>query len=90
MIFRRLKAHGYDWQYAFPKLGIVDLRPLREALQEHREDVWDEEGYASEEETERDRALAEIHESLEQSHREAVEAACQQPPPKTVQAYQSV
>jgi hypothetical protein len=90
MIFRRLKAHGYDWQYAFPRLGIVDLRPLREALQEQDEGAWGEAAYAPEGETERDRALAEMQESLEQSHREAVEEARQQPPPKTVQAYQSV
>lgn len=90
MIFRRLKAHGYAWQYAFPRLGIVDLRPLREALQEQDEGTWDEAAYAPEEEAERDRTLAEMQESLEQAHREAVEEARQQPPPKTVQAYQSI
>jgi hypothetical protein len=32
IIFRRLKAHGYDWMDYFPRLEIVDLRPLCEVL----------------------------------------------------------
>jgi hypothetical protein len=34
MIFRRLKARGHDWVYRFPRLGLVDLRPLKEHLDE--------------------------------------------------------
>ncbi|MBI2876263.1 MAG: hypothetical protein HYY20_05220 [Candidatus Tectomicrobia bacterium] len=94
MIFRRLKARGYDWTYAFPKLGLVDLRPLRDTLHEPTESAGDNVSpastSASEEDEERDRALAELRESLETSHRKAVEDAHKGPPPETVQAYQSV
>lgn len=82
MIFRRLKARGHDWRYAFPRLGLVDMRPVREAMGEPTG--------STEENAQRDRKLAELRQSLDASHREAVEAARQRPPPDTVQAYQSV
>ena len=43
-----------------------------------------------EDDAEHERALNEMHESLETAHIEAVTAARQQSPPPTVQAYQSV
>jgi hypothetical protein len=82
MIFRRLKARGHEWRYAFPRLGLVDLRPLREAVGEPTGSVEDE--------AQRDRALAELRQSLDASHRQAVEAAWERPPPETVQTYQGV
>ena len=89
MIFRRLKARGYDWTYHFPKLELVDLRPLRDALREQEGEGWNQEASVPEDE-ERDRSLHELRESLDTAHREAVAAARDQPPPATVQAYQSV
>jgi hypothetical protein len=82
MIFRRLKARGHEWRYAFPRLGLVDLRPLRKAMGGPTGSVEDE--------AQRDRALAELRQSLDASHRQAVEAAWERPPPETVQAYQGV
>jgi hypothetical protein len=91
MIFRRLKARGYDLAYHFPRLALIDMRPLRDALQPPEEPAWDQGGYAQEEdEEEHERALGEMRESLETAHIEAVAAARAQPPPPTVQAYQSV
>jgi hypothetical protein len=89
MIFRRLKARGYDWTYHFPKLELVDLRPLRDALREQEGKEWNQEASMPEDE-ERDRSLHELRESLDTAHREAVAAARDQSPPATVQAYQSV
>ena len=90
MIFRRLKAHGHDWMYYFPRLGIVDLRPLREALHQQEDNAWETAAYTPEEDEQQDRAIAELRESLDTAHHEAVEAARHQPPPPTVQAYDSV
>ncbi len=94
MIFRRLKARDHDWRYAFPKLRLVDLRPLRDALNEQPENEWDanssSEASRLEEDMQRDHALAELRESLDTTHREAVETALRGPPPATVQAYQNV
>ena len=89
MIFRRLKARGYDWTYHFPKLELVDLRPLRDALREQEGEGWNQ-GASVPEDEERDRSLHELRESLDTAHREAVAAARDQSPPATVQAYQSV
>ena len=91
MIFRRLKAQGYDWTYHFPRLALIDMRSLRNALHPPKEQAWDQGGYVQEEDdAEHERALDEMRESLETAHIEAVTAARQQPPPPTVQAYQSV
>ena len=58
------------------------MRSLREAMGEPTG--------SAEENAQRDRELAELHQSLDVSHREAAEAARERPPPETVQAYQSV
>jgi hypothetical protein len=79
MIFRRLAARGFDWRYAFPRLGLVDLRPLRAEL-----------GLEMQNDEQRDREVAALRESLDTSHRTAIEAAQNLPPPITVQAYQSI
>jgi hypothetical protein len=94
MIFRRLKRRDHDWRYAFPKLGLVDLRPLPDELNEDTKSAWSAssasplEGCG--EQSRRDRALAELHQSLDTAHREAVDIARQGPPPATVQAYRTV
>jgi len=90
MIFRRLKAYGYDWTYHFPKLELVDLRPLRDALREPEGEEWNQEASVQEEDEEHDRSLHELRESLDTAHREAIAAARQQQPPAIVQAYESV
>jgi len=95
MIFRRLKARGHDWVYHFPRLGLVDLRPLKKQLDEQAGEG--ESGFASydpeaalaaeQEERKHDEEVAELRESLDEGYREAVEAARQADPPTTVRAY---
>jgi hypothetical protein len=95
MIFRRLKAWRLDWIYHFPRLQLVDLRPLRDALKRDEGPEWvnydPAEALAKEQEDkERDRELAEMRVSLDEGFHEAVEEARQGPPPTTVAAYRSV
>ena len=100
MIFRRLKARGHEWVYHFPRLGLVDFRPLKKRMDEHtREERGEQEyeGYDPDkalaeeaEDRERDEANARMQESLDAGYREGVTAALEQPPPKTVQAYAAV
>ncbi len=100
MIFRRLKASGHDWVYHFPRLGLVDFRPLKKQMDEQARRAAGEEEYEgydpekalAEEEAdrERDEANATMQENLDEGYRESVAEALEQPPPKTVQAYASV
>lgn len=95
MIFRRLRNGGLDWAYHFPRLYAVDLRGLKEALEDTGQPEWMDyspsEAFAKEvEEKEREEALAEFRESLDEGHRQAIEEALHAPPPKTVCAYQAI
>ena len=77
MIFRRLAAHGYDWTYTFPRLYVFTFDNADDAV-------------PLAERLERERQGAELHRSLEEGHREALEAAKDRPPPETVEAYRRV
>jgi hypothetical protein len=95
MIFRRLKGRGLDWIYHFPRLHAVDLRPLKEALDQHQGPDWlnysPSEALAKEEEDKkRDQDLAELRESLNAGYREAIAEALTDPPPATVRGYEEV
>jgi len=95
MIFRRLQGCQFDWVYHFPKLYAVDLRPLKEPLDEKHEPEWlnysPSEALAKEAEAkEHDKNLAELREKLEEGYRESIEEALKGPPPATVQAYKAV
>ncbi len=95
MIFRRLKKLRLNWTYHFPKLHVIDMRPLRDALDQSKKPEWvdysPEKAFAKEQEdAQRDIELAKLREDLEEGHREAVEAARESPPPATVLAYQKV
>ncbi len=98
MIFRRLRGRGMDWEYHFPRLMLVDMRPLKKQLDEQeRGDEPEWAGYdpeaAFEEEQEdqkKDAEIAEFREKLDEGYRESVEAAQDKEPPATVQAYQAV
>ncbi len=99
MIFRRLRARGCDWKYAFPRLYAVDMRPLSKASEEQKREESGEPEWAEydpsaafeqdAEEEERDRKLGEMRESLDEAHREAVEASLDREPPTTVRAYEA-
>jgi hypothetical protein len=100
LIFTRLKALDLDWKYTFPRLQVVDLRPLKESLdaqqaEESGEPDWA--GYCPEQELaneedrrEKDRELARLRESLDEGYRDSVAAALDQPPPRIVQSYREV
>ena len=95
MIFGRLRGRHLDWIYHFPRFYAVDLRPLKEALDQKDEPDWlnysPSEALAQEEEQQgHDRKLAELRESLDQGYREAIEEALKAPPPATVRAYETV
>ena len=69
MIFRRFQGRRLDWIYHFPKLYAVDLRPLKEALDENHDPDWlnysPSEALAKEEEDkEQDKNLAEMRKRL--------------------------
>jgi hypothetical protein len=51
----------------FPRLELVDLRPLRDALRAQEDDAWNQQ--ASVQEEERDCNLHELRESLDTAHR---------------------
>jgi hypothetical protein len=92
MIFRRLKALDADWEYQFPRLHLVDLSPLRKAMEEPMtEEYSPSESFAKEQEdrereAELEKTRAELNEIYEQSRREAMDRL----PPATVRAYQEV
>ncbi len=95
MIFRRLHGRRLDWSYHFPRIYAVDLRPLKEALDEKHDPEWlnysPSEALAKEEEAkEQDENLAELRETLEEGYRESIEEALQGPPPTTVRAYKAI
>jgi hypothetical protein len=95
MIFRRLRRRQLDWDYHFPRLYAVDLRPLKEAIDQEHEPDWlnysPSEALAKEQEQEeQDKNLSELRESLDAGYREAVEEALKRPPPATVRAYEAV
>jgi len=89
MIFRRLKAAGLDWKYYFPRIGVVDLRPLHDRPDEGTTDNYDpSEAFAREQErAESDQRIEELRQELDEGTREAARAAKLGPPPKTVLAY---
>lgn len=78
MVFRRLARHGFDWEYTFPRLWAVDFGERDDSAADIAAGL------------EREREQAALREILEQGHREALERAKDQPPPRTVDAYRQV
>jgi len=97
LIFRRFKSHELDWSYSFPRLSLVDMRPLHDSLQAASDARPEWEGYSASkafaeqaEEQAKDREIERMREELDALHAEAVEEARRQPPPRTVEAYRKV
>ena len=92
MIFYQLKALGADWEFHFPELGIVDLSPLREALEKQKpEEYSPSEAFGKEqEERERQAELERFRAELAEGSAQARHDAMDCPPPATVRAYQTV
>jgi hypothetical protein len=92
MIFHQLKTLGADWEFHFPQLGIVDLSPLREALEKQKPEEYSPSEAFGKEQEERERQAeverfrAELPEGSAQGRRDALDY----PPPATVRAYQTV
>ena len=78
MIFRRLATHGYDWEYAFPRIHAIDFGHDRDETADLADRL------------EQDRQRADLHTFLEKGHREALAIAKDRPPPATVDAYRQV
>ncbi len=78
MIFRRLEAQGFDWEYVFPRLYAVRLGST--------DDVDSSEKSADDDEQE----TTEMDQILEEGYRESLEEAKDRPPPDTIQAYHHV
>jgi hypothetical protein len=95
LIFRRMQQLGLDWRYVHPRLMLVDLRPLEEALESESlpETVRynPTENYRRERrEAARDAEVAKLRRNLGEAYRESVTEARHDPPPATVRAYQRV
>jgi len=78
MIFRRLSMLGYDWEYAFPRIYLIDF--ARD--EDDTADLADR--------MEREQQRSELHRFFEEEHRSALELAKDRPPPGTVDAYRQV
>lgn len=95
MIFRHLREAGCNWRFVFPGLGIVNLQPLRDALDANEKSDWQDYDPSAElakeqqcqEEEEKRRAM---QESLDALNREMQDTMRSGPPPATVLAYQTV
>ena len=95
LIFHRMQQLGLDWRYVHPRLMLVDLRPLHEALESENipeairydptENYWHERKEAA-----RDAEVADLRLNLDEAYKESVEEALHDPPPTTVRAYQRV
>ena len=100
LIFGRLKRAGCDWRYHFPRLMLINLRPLHEAMKEQEQEREGEPAWAEydpsaafaeqQEESAHDADVTETRAKLDESYRESMEAARDQPPPTTVAAYRDV
>ncbi len=97
MVFSRLRGRRLDWIYHFPRLHAVDMRPLKDALEQEKTDEpeWlnylPSESVAKEaERKEHEENLAKLRESLDEGYRQAIEKALNAPPPATVRAYEAV
>lgn len=95
LIFRRLKRRSLEWIYHFPRIYLVDFRPLREAIDRAEKPDWaeysPEQALAAEfENKEREEELSEIRNRLDEDRNQAIDEAARNPAPTIVQAYQNV
>ena len=88
LIFKRLRAHGADWAYAFPRIHVIDSGP-REVDSELAYDpsaAFQREG----EQRARAEETAKLRRQLDRDAQAAKRRARTGPPPATVSAYQEV
>jgi hypothetical protein len=93
-IFRRMRRQGLDWRYVHPRLMLVDLSGLAEAVASGTPDWVGYDPSAAiaqeQERRERDRQRAEFQAEMDTDYRESIAAAREAPPPRTVEAYRQV
>jgi len=92
LIFERLKALDFAWQYAFPRIGLVRFEKPESADAAPEWEGYDpSEALAEKEEQVQKKAEFEkLQADLESAHREALEAAKNRPVPPIVQAHQAI
>jgi hypothetical protein len=94
MVFGRLKRHGFDWRYVFPRLVLVDVGAARPVDREDGPEWSDydpgHEVTASIEEREREDKASRLRRDLEKLYHDSVVEARQKPPPRIIQAYSGV
>ena len=93
MIFRRIKSVGGNWEYHFPEIGVVDLRPIKEAMEAEKkpEDYSPSDAFAKEQEDrEHDEEVERLRADLAEGNAAARREALDRPPPTTVLAYQEI
>ena len=82
---------GADWKYQFPRVYLVDLSPLRQAMENQEGTYSPSEAFAKEqEERQRQAELEEARAELDKIHNQACHEAMNLPPPETVRAYQEI
>lgn len=95
MIFGRLRQAGCDWRYVFPRISMVNLQPLRDALDAVKKPDWQDydpsAALAKEQQRqEQEEQRKEMQESLDAMNRDLEDTISTSPPPATVIAYQTV
>jgi len=94
LLFERLKSLGCDWEYSFPRIGIVDFSGLKEEMDAVNDGpaaydpakALEKELEKSARQQETDRLRAQLDEAYEQEFEDAKYKA----PPPEVQAYRNV
>jgi len=91
MIFRRLQKAGCDWEYHFPRLLLINMRPLHDPMEKGEPDFANYDPSVAlgkeQENSAHDEEIGELRAQMDEAHHEAVKDAQQAPPPKTVAAY---
>ena len=87
LIFQRLKSHGADWNYAFPRLHLIDFGSAKSDPKNYDPSASLE---AEMEQAKRDAEIQRAKKRLDQNARADKRAARATTPPTTVRAYQEV
>lgn len=92
LLFKRLRALGCDWEYSFPRIGIVDFSGLREDAPPGDPAQYDP-GKAMQQEMEREKRQRDtdrLRSELDEAYEKEFEEAKFKPPPPAVRAYRLV
>jgi hypothetical protein len=92
LMFRRLRSLGATWRYAFPRMFLVDLRPLAESNDRPDFESYDPAARVGEQlaDAARERKRDELARDIERLNRESVERSRFQEPPSVVASYRAI